>query len=140
VTRPPHDFSGIAPRPPQSTALRRLAAAGAVLAFVVVVLLPLLALAIPVVLAGDEGLDRFSGDERAAAQYAVEEVRLCADHPLDRLGMVRVRVLSVQRVPSDPTLATESALTGFRVTLRRYALFGISSKVVVQEGSVECSV
>jgi hypothetical protein len=89
-TSEPSDFSGINDFESDAfaTPLRRLVATGAVFAFLAIVGLPLLAFSLPAVLARDNGLEQFTGEERVAAEYALEQAaHYCPDHPLEVLAI-----------------------------------------------------
>ncbi len=82
------------------------------------------------------GLDRFVGEERWAAQGALSRARSgCADEPGDKLLRRRFRVVSVELLPGD---CPRGGLA-YRAMLRSYTFFGIpTGEVSVYCNSVNC--
>lgn len=56
---------------------------------------------VPALFLGD-GLDRYEGDERVFAQYALNQATFTFDNPFERLARVKLRVVDVHQTGAGP--------------------------------------
>lgn len=114
--------------------LCKLAVAFALVLLLVLEIVPAVA-NVDRLLIGD-GVDGFTGEDRAAAQHALGLAQVgCRDAPAERLRRRRLRVVDVQL---DPGYCAQG-LRVHRATLRAYTLFGIpTGRVSTTCGSVNC--
>lgn len=72
-----------------------------------------------------DGVEQFSGAERAAAEDVLGWAYTWADHPIERALSLKIQVKAVEFVPGRCPARAFSTLYNYRVALRFYTLFGI---------------
>lgn len=88
-----------------------------------------------------DGVERFTGEERAVAQEALLDAHFgCLDNPIARVVIPKIRVIEVQFVPGRcPTVSSfTDPYRDYRVVLRAYTVFGIPTGTISVCGEVDC--
>ncbi len=88
----------------------------------------------------NDGIERFTEEERAAAQDALLDAWIgCFDNPLIRVFPWRMRVVEVQFKPECCQRPDRFGASDYLVTLRVHTFFGIPTRTIsVGCGSVTC--
>jgi hypothetical protein len=87
-----------------------------------------------------DGLARFTGEARVAAQDALLSAQLgCFDNPIERLLIQKVRIVSLELKPEGCPEADIVAGPNYRAVLKSYTVFGIPTAIIsVCRGEVIC--
>jgi hypothetical protein len=87
-----------------------------------------------------EGVERFTGAKRAAAEEALVDAQLqCRDHPIGPLMIPKIRVVEVQFAPECCATALALSTRNYLVVLKAYTFFVIPvTTIVVCGGAVVC--
>ena len=90
-------------------------------------------------LVGD-GLERFVGEERAAAQDALISAHFgCLDNPIGRAVIPKIQVVEVQFAPGHCSTMLSLPTWKYLVVLRAYTLFLVPvATISVCDGEVDC--
>lgn len=84
-----------------------------------------------------DGLDRFTGEKRIAAQHALSLARGCRDHPIERGLTPHLQVIEVH---SEPGYCPVLGGPAFRAVVQTYGLFPIPTGTIsVECGSTDCA-
>jgi hypothetical protein len=87
-----------------------------------------------------EGIERYTGAERSAAEEALIDARLqCRDHPIGPLIIPKLRVIEVQFAPECCATRSSLATRNYLVVLKAYTFFVIPvATILVCGGAVVC--
>ena len=86
-----------------------------------------------------DGLDRFTGAERVAAEDALSLAYGCLDHPIQRSLTPKLQVADMDLEPGYCPIAGTHRIPAYRAEVRTYTLFMIPTGTLsVDCGSVHC--
>lgn len=86
-----------------------------------------------------EGVERFTGVERTAAEEALFEAKIgCLDNPIVRGLIPKLRVVEVKFAPERCATALSTPAQSYRVVLQAYTFFGIPVNTISFCGGIYC--